>query len=86
MPALLCVVMDEPCQPPAPVPGRDRAAFPTQEPFVMEHGGMSLSPHFCQIWLKSARILKSYYSRHVARYRQAWTAQSQKLHFIRKLS
>lgn len=71
-----------------PVPsslGRDRAAFPTQGPFVMERGGMSLSPDFCQIWLKSAGRLKSYYSRHVAGYRQAWTAPSHKLYFIRKL-
>lgn len=52
----------------------------------MEHGGMSLSPHFCQIWLKSAGRLQSYCSRHAARPSQAWTAPSQKLHFIRDLS
>lgn len=66
--------------------GRDRAAVPAQEPCAVERGGMSSFPPFCQIWLKSARRLKSYCCRRVARYRQAWTARPHAMHFIRTLS
>lgn len=80
-------------------PGAERAV-PAAGPGHEQGGGSSpqaegllhttlrnvIIPHFCQIGLKSAKRLRSYYSRHVARYRQAWTARSHKLHFIRKRS